>query len=114
MPRYIDIEPEIQELQSVLDERKDDVNSTVHYTFRLVLRKLKCIPAADVAPRAEVAREIFEEIEKVLEREYTEIDQRREHITDPDALDGMDGELCGLDYATWLVTELKKKYTGGE
>lgn len=78
------------------------------------LRYIDETPTADVAPRAEIAREIFEEIEKVLEREYTDIDQRREYITDHDALDGIDGKLCGLDYAISLVTALKKKYTGGD
>lgn len=91
MPRYIDIEPEIQELQSVLDERKDDANSTVHYTFKLVLRKLKSIPTADVAPRAEVAREIFEEIDNLI-KEYVK------------------GDIDGNTIVVKLYM-LKKKYT---
>ena len=54
MARYVDLEPEIQELESVLNERKDDLNSVVYYIFQIVLKKLKSIPTADVAPRAEV------------------------------------------------------------
>jgi hypothetical protein len=68
-------------------------------------------PTADVAPRAEVARGIFEEIEKVLNQEYTEIEERMKRTKDPDAQDGMEGELCGLDYALYLVSEIRKKYT---
>lgn len=48
MARYIDIEPEIQELHAVLNERIDDRHSTTYYTFEKVLEKLKSIPTADV------------------------------------------------------------------
>ena len=62
------------------------------------------IPAADVAPRAEVAKEIFEEIEKIiLDNTYPDFDKA--------------GKPCNV----WkphsgydALAELKKKYTEGQ
>ena len=48
-------------------------------------------PVADVAPKAEIAREIFEEIEKII------------------TIHKLYGDFC-VD--SKLYTELKKKYTG--
>ena len=62
---------------------------------------IKHMPAADVAPRSEVAREIFEEIENILDRHsisYLKV-----------------GHICGEHYYDGVmqfdIAELKKKYT---
>ena len=52
-------------------------------------------PTADVAPRADVAREIFEEIENIA---YTHFDVR--------------GDEQSLEILIDEFAELKKKYTG--
>ena len=56
------------------------------------LRAIEFIPTADVAPKSEVAREIFEEIEEL----------RLEFLT---------GKITGADLVVKLFL-LKKKYTG--
>lgn len=59
------------------------------------LRAIEFIPTADVVPRAEIAREIFEEIEQ--------------HIKDV----GFSSFAERFEFADFIA-ELKKKYTGGE
>ena len=54
-------------------------------------------PTADVAPRAEVVREIFEEIDKALERNY--YDHPFEYYA---------------SYLRFQIANLKKKYTEGK
>ena len=58
----------------------------------------------------EVAREIFEEIDRMLEEEYVHIEKCKEKARDDDVFCELDGELCGLDMAQSLIAELKKKY----
>ena len=61
-------------------------------------------PTADVAPRAEVAREIFEEIERIFDQ-HTEGGYYLNGVWFPKRLD--------LDTRE-AIAELKKKYTEGE
>ena len=61
------------------------------------------ISAADVAPRAEVAREIFEEIEDLM-REWFDFFRQDNDIR----------ESCAIMAALSQIAELKKKYTEGE
>ena len=66
------------------------------------------IPTADVAPMAEVAREIFEEIEKVTARAYNDFMFNRDGV-------GMMATLV-VEFSDELdlaIAELKKKYTEG-
>ena len=62
-------------------------------TLECVERAIRNAPTADVAPKSEVAREIFEEIEKVA------------------CVYKLDGDFY-IDNG--LYAELKKKYTEGE
>jgi hypothetical protein len=113
MPRYIDADL----LTETMRNRYDEICETYGYHdlyasgYDDAVDAVENAPTADVAPRAEVAMEIFAEIEKVLNQEYTEIEERMKRTKDPDAQDGMEGELCGLDYALYLVSEIRKKYT---
>lgn len=65
-------------------------------------------------PKSDVVREIFEEIDRVLNAEYAALDERRHKVQDPDALDSIDGEMTGLDVSMQLIEDLKKKYTEDE
>ena len=108
MARYIDTDALMERIKRC----KFDISGRGFvYHAGEVQSVIRNMPTADVAPKSEVAREIFDEIENVLIREYTKIEESRERITDHDALDGMVGELRGLNYAYCLVIELKKKYT---
>ena len=60
-------------------------------------------PTADVAPKSEVAREIFEEIGKILYK-HTNIAIKEKSTT---------CELA-IDYLGEDIAELKKKYTEGK
>ena len=70
-------------------------------------------PAADVAPKSEVAREILEEIDKKVKASITvhleEIN--KEYIKDTPLYDRHSGILFALQYMDDFIAELKKKYT---
>lgn len=53
MPRYIDIEQEIEQMQTTLNERAG-TSEFADYVFNLFIEKLKNAPTADVVPRSEV------------------------------------------------------------
>lgn len=53
MPRYIDVEREIDEIESVLDEKRargDDEDNIGFYALMMFARKLRKAPTADVEP----------------------------------------------------------------
>lgn len=86
MPRYYDMD----ELAAMIRAKADTLIEGKE-AFLYVAKWLELLPAADVAPRAEVASEIFEEIERniyVIETPYQKVP-------------------C-LPYG--FLTELKKKY----
>lgn len=61
MPRYYDIDVLAKMASSKADTLMPDGKSA----FLSIVKWLDLLPAADVAPRVEVAREIFEEIENI-------------------------------------------------
>ena len=63
MARYIDADALIR----VLDAKADMAMGTPKEVFLSVAKMVDYLPPADVVPRAEVAREIFEEIEKTAD-----------------------------------------------
>lgn len=85
MARYIDADALIR----VLDVKADMAMGTPKEVFLSVAKMVDCLPPADVAPRAEVVREIFGEIEKLHLHITNEFDLRR-------------------------YEDLKKKYTEGQ
>ena len=53
MPKYVDINHEIQEMQQVIDEHKNShtfENEIASYAFKLMIEKFQSLPPADVAP----------------------------------------------------------------
>jgi hypothetical protein len=63
MARYIDADAVCEALKSMASVQLPDKQSTILG----VVSSIENFPTADVAPRAEVAREIFGEIEKILD-----------------------------------------------
>ena len=95
MPKYINADELLKRLPDDLPYKAS------------VKRVLIQAPEADVAPRSEVEREIFEEIEEARER--WEATYSRDHF-------GYGGDAYGylqtdVDHT---IYELKKKYTEGE
>ncbi len=75
------------------------------------------ISTANVAPRAEVAREIFEEIEEGLKYEIDLEDKRGRNAWAQGDVSGFQTHDYAEDKLDTLLTALsllKKKYTGGE
>lgn len=91
MPRYIDADLLIETMQKRYDEICDTYGHHDLYAsgYDDAVDAVDNSPAADVAPRAEVAREIFGEIEKL-----------HLHITN--------------EFDLSRYEELKKKYTEGQ
>ena len=76
------------------------------------LNYIEDFPTASVAPRAEAAREIFEEIEKeitdALKSNYKVLPQIEESEALWNNVNGKINALRGIEY---FMEELKKKYT---
>lgn len=75
------------------------------------LRYIEDFPTDDVAPRAELAREIFEELTGKLTEQKIELQDRVHSVKDPDAIDGVYNEIDTLEWVLDFVAVLKKKYT---
>jgi hypothetical protein len=98
MARYTDIDNLIKIIQDqIIDTNPNDLGYKVLTQF---IAALNHAPIADVAPRAEVAREIFEEIEKTadacIESEW------------------LRGSWFNMSKFKESLAELKNKYAEGE
>ena len=94
MARYIDVD-------KLLKEVKRGGHALQEWSTLGVCCVIERQPTADVVPKSEVAREIFEEIEDALERAYDsdkQSDYPMPHYN---------------DYLKEYIDELKKKYTEG-
>lgn len=94
MPRYIDAE--------VLKQLRDDVISG-KLDIKTEGDLIDICPTADVAPRAEVAQEIFEDIDDFL--------KNQEVVADGDRRCKEFGDWILHDYLPRHFSELKNKYT---
>lgn len=99
MARYIDADALLNELKEELEfdspMYNEVENKWLNKGLRIAINDVKRFSTADVAPRAEVAREIFEGIEKIgVVRKIIK-----------------DGEI--IFDVTAEYNELKKKYTEG-
>lgn len=92
MARYIDADALIEVLQGWREDSAmyDGAGNPVDSILYDVIRHIEDAPTADVAPRAEVAREIFEELDKKIFH----------HVPDLHTFE--------------IYTDLKKKYTQSE
>jgi hypothetical protein len=99
MARYVDID----------DFRKNAYYADTDIDIGVYLAEHGC---ADVAPRAEVAREIFGEICEIMNSLYSRVqhDCVGRHGDDPHTI-MLVGKLQGIKYLGDEIAELKKKYT---
>lgn len=101
MARYIDADKiEIRVERGINDD------GVIFIPMRDVSASINRTPTADVAPKSEVAREIFEEIENIL------------RIVKIPCISA-EGYITPLTARYWAIdpndyTELKKRYTEGE
>lgn len=65
------------------------------------------VSTADVVPRAEVAKEIFEEIERIIQKNY-------ESAQDNEEDEELEAATDYMSYISYDLEELKKKYTEAE
>ena len=111
MARYIDADALVEMLNN---KAKTDYEMGLYNHGALTqsfIRLVERQSAADVAPRAEVAREIFEEIEKIIKSPRTvgfcmTAPSFRQAISDYN--EGIRKEIL------YYIAELKKKYTEPE
>ena len=104
MARYIDADKLVDWCKETFQ-----VQSTVAgkaYVDAFLTAVCSC-PTADVAPRAEVAREIFEEIEKIIEKHHSECYEYEDG-------DECDTAITYISYLSVDIDDLKKKYTEGQ
>ena len=95
--RYIDADFLIEQLQPAKNSvwNKNDHSKSMSEMIEDFCTELKNAPTADVVPKSEVAREIFEEIEKL--------------VVSRKLRNGLIGDLLESD-----IAELKNKYTENE
>ena len=101
MARYIDADKLIEFITKGLNN--PDKTKAFGYDAIEILTEIEYTPTADVAPKSEVAREIFEEIELKLSA-----NRSGELLSDGKWFVCFDIQLAEE------IAELKKKYTEGE
>ena len=98
MARYIDADVLFETLKEhkgyKIPQLSQVANSAISCGLSIAMREIRNAPTADVAPKSEVAREIFEAVDSMLELVC--------------AMTGL-----GMTYFG-KYAELKKKYTEGE
>ena len=95
MARYIDADKIHQFVDTKVAEGKDGWSKGIPYEWEYALAVIDEAPTADVVPRAELAREIFWEMDKLLLS--ITIDEETEE------------SFVGFDFDKYIA--LKKKYT---
>lgn len=98
MARYVECEMACDEI----DKGDLLVGNNADFAKEIIYRT----PTADVAPRSEVAREIFEEIEKYLQEKKRVLSMFK--VAEDDFYEG---ELHALERFGGFLAELKQKYT---
>jgi hypothetical protein len=113
MARYIDADKIHEFVDAKVAEGKDGWAKGVPYEWAYALTVIDMQPAANVVPKSEVAREIFEEIERKVKSLLTlhleEIN--KEYIRDTPLYDRHSGIIFALQGMDDFIAELKKKYT---
>ena len=66
MARYIDADALREPLSVIIENAEAKELYNIAFNYEHCLKMIEDTPTADVAPRAEVAREIFEELEKYM------------------------------------------------
>ena len=109
MARYIDADALIENIKRVYCT---DCNNYNEVRCRAcgtddAMAMIEDAPTADVAPRAEVARETFEEIRNILNKHYYACYQNEDG-------DECDAVISYLSYVAVDFDRLEQKYTGAE
>ena len=109
MARYIDADKLVEMYERSADDEwnKKTAPSSWAEAFDCAIADIDDQPTADVAPRAEVAREIFEEIEKIIEKHHSECYEYEDG-------DECDTAITYISYLSVDIDDLKKKYTEGQ
>ena len=102
---YIEKEPIVEFITKGLNN--PDNTKAFGYDAIVILTEIEYAPTADVAPKSEVAREIFEEIERFI---LTCI-ENDEKVFNSGEDEYYDGRFMGFKIVEEHLAELKKKYT---
>ena len=100
MARYIDLEELARRIAKNIKAESPEEKDLLEWCKDECVRQGYCMPTADVGQRAEVARGIFEEIERIIEK--SKYQQATPHGTE---------ERYNPYVIVRQVAELKKKYT---
>ena len=110
MARYV----EVDELKAKINANAWSNPVVPIYVNKVIDRT----PTADVAPRSEVAREIFEEIEKEIKSALksncsvrSERMKRLQLEMADEFIAHIEGKIDALRGMEWFIDELKQKYT---
>ena len=126
MARYIDAEKLWNDRPPFPKDQSDDYVlgfKECMWAFSKLIREQINNAPTDVAPRAEVAMEIFEEIEKTLNRKIAhwqphleDLEKRESHLSIWGYKDMgyFKGIIVTCEDLQDLIDELKKKYTEGQ
>lgn len=100
MARYIDLEELERRINMYVKKpphSSREIKETTEWCKDECIRQAYCMPTANVAPRADIAREIFEEIEKQLAR-YAHIHRYAEeaHKSTEEYADGSPVEMTSV------------------
>ena len=105
MARYIDADALVERLKFKRDAT--DISGKKYSGLECAIAQAQKFPTADVAPKSEVAREIFEEIERFI---LTCI-ENDEKVFNSGEDEYYDGRFMGFKIVEEHLAELKKKYT---
>ncbi len=115
MARYIDADALASKIKIIGDYCTENSKTPCMSVFLAFAECIAEAPAADVVSKSEVAREIFEEIEKEIKKSLEEHKNKKLQFNIDDALfhlyHGITASQMGmLDF----IAELKRKYMEGE
>ena len=117
MARYIDADAVISQIESSTAETWGKGLGRAWWSHAVMLKDnivqlIRRTPTADVAPRAEVAREIILEIEKEITDALKSNYKVLPLIEESEALwNNVNGKINALRGIEYFIDELKKKYT---
>lgn len=112
MARYIDADALKERLFAISVVSDDLYGMGINRGLDRAETAIDMMPTAHVAPRAEVAREIFEEIYKIMNSVYESVQHScvGMHGDNPETM-RLIGKLEGVKHLGGEIAELKKKYT---
>lgn len=107
MARYVDADAMSIYFDALIKHAETEGLYNMAHVYERCLRIVKDAPTADVAPMAEVAREIFEKIRNILNKHYYACYQNEDG-------DECDAVISYLSYVAVDFDRLEQKYTGAE